>query len=74
MKTTEAQKKASLKYQSTLKQLNFRIKESEYNKIQEAAQNAGQSMRAYVLSAVSDRMEQDKAITEQERDGQAGTE
>lgn len=60
MAYTEAQKRASMKYQKGLKELKFRIKPEEYERIAEAAKNAETSVRAYCLDAINEKMEKEQ--------------
>lgn len=57
MTYTEAQKKASLKYQATLKEVKFRIKPEAYERIAKAAERAGASVRAFCLTAIDEKIE-----------------
>ena len=52
-KTTEAQKRAALKFQKTLGQISIRLPKQELARYKEAAQAAGISFRAWVLSAMA---------------------
>lgn len=54
MAYTEAQKKAQLKYQATLKEVKFRVKPEEYERISTAAEHAGKSVRAFCLDAINE--------------------
>lgn len=49
-KTTEAQKRAALKYQKKLGQISIRLPKQELARYKEAAVKAGMSFRAWVLS------------------------
>lgn len=60
MAYTEAQKRASMKYQKGLKELKFRIKPEEYERIAEAAKKAETSVRAYCLDAINEKMEKEQ--------------
>lgn len=59
MAYTEAQKRASLKYQATLKELKIRMKPEEYERIVEAAKGAETSVRAYCLTAINEKIQRD---------------
>ena len=52
-KTTEAQKRAALKYQKTLGQISIRLPKEELAKYKQAAETAGMSFRAWVLRAMA---------------------
>lgn len=49
---TEAEKRACLKYQKTLAQINIKLKPEELQRYKEAAEKAGMSFRAFVLRAL----------------------
>lgn len=51
-KTTEAQKRAALKYQRKLGQISIRLPKQELAVYKEAAEKAGMSFRAWVLRAM----------------------
>ena len=54
---SESQKKATIKYLQTLKEIRFRVKPEEYEKMQDAAKKAGySSMRQFFLDAISDKI------------------
>ena len=57
MATTDAQKRASLKYQKTLGQFAIKLPKPELERYKQAAEKAGMPFRAWVLSAM------DKAMT-----------
>ena len=59
-KYTAAQKAATEKYQKTLANISIRIKREEYTRIKAAAENAGYTLRDFVLSAVNEKIERDK--------------
>ena len=52
-KTTEAQKRAALKYQKKLGQISIRLPKEELARYKEAAQKAGMPFRAWVLRAMA---------------------
>lgn len=52
-KTTEAQKRAALKYQRKLGQINIKLPKQELARYKQAAQGAGMPFRAWVLSAMA---------------------
>ena len=52
-KMTEAQKRAALKYQKTLGQFSIRLPKQELERYKQAAQAAGMTFRAWVLSAMA---------------------
>ena len=57
MSYNSAQKKATLKYISKLKQVMFRVKKEEYEHMQRAADLAGyKSMRAFFLDAIAEKI------------------
>ena len=49
-KMTAAQKRAALKYQRKLGQISIRLPKSELERYKQAAEAAGMSFRAWVLS------------------------
>ena len=53
---TEAQKKATAKYQKTLASLSIRINRELYEEIRQAAENEGVPLRQFVLSAIYEKM------------------
>jgi predicted DNA binding CopG/RHH family protein len=59
MATSEAQKKATRKYQSTLKAFTIRLKPADLTRYQEAAKRQGKTFRNFILSAM------DKAVTDE---------
>jgi predicted DNA binding CopG/RHH family protein len=57
MAMTEAQKRATLKYQRSLGQFSIKLPKQELERYKAAAEKAGMPFRAWVLSAM------DKAMT-----------
>ena len=54
----ERQKKSIEKYLSRLKEIRFRVKPEEYERMQEAAAAQGySSMRQFFLAAINDKMQ-----------------
>ena len=51
-KTTEAQKKAAIKYQRSLGQISIRLQKDELEKYKQAARAAGMPFRVWVLAAM----------------------
>lgn len=60
MATSEAQKRASYKWNSSRDNITIRPDKETGAQIRQAAADAGQSVQQYILEAVSDRMEKDK--------------
>ena len=60
-KSTEAQIKASVKYNQSKDNIMIRPDKDEGGAIRNAAKVAGQSVQAYVLQAIRERMERDAA-------------
>ncbi len=63
----ESMKKATVKYLATLKEIRFRVKPEEYEKMRVAAKEQGYtSMRQFYLAAIEEKMkrgkEKDKSI------------
>lgn len=56
MAMTEAQKRAALKYQKSLGQINIRLPKKELERYKQAAEKAGMSFRAWVLEAMNKAM------------------
>ena len=55
---SESQKKATVKYLATLKDIRFRVKEEEYKIMEEAAKKAGFTcMRQFYLQAIKEKIE-----------------
>lgn len=57
-KTTEAQKRAALKYQKKLGQISIRLPKQELARYKQAAQKAGMPFRAWVLRAMDSQSSQ----------------
>lgn len=55
--STEAEKRAVLKYQQSRDNIMIRPDKEEGQRIREAAADAGQSVQAYILQAIRNRME-----------------
>lgn len=62
--STEAEKRAVLKYQKKRDAIMLRPAKEEGEIIRTAAANAGQSVQAYILEAVRDRMEKEGVKTD----------
>lgn len=62
--STEAEKRAVLKYQQSRDNIMIRPDKEEGQRIREAAADAGQSVQAYILQAIRNRMEGGTAIWE----------
>ena len=58
--STEAQKRASINYNRKQDNIMIRPTKEEGAEIRAAAANTGQSVQAYVLQAVRERMEREK--------------
>ena len=54
---TEAQKRASEKYQKSLANLSIKLKREEYDKIKAAADAEGVSLRQFVLAAIHEKID-----------------
>ena len=54
---TEAQKKATAKYQKTLASLSIRIDRAEHDKIKAAADAEGVPLRQFVLAAIHEKID-----------------
>lgn len=59
MPYTESQKKATTKYLKSLKEVRFRLKYDEYEKILSFATRKGMSLRSFILQAIQNEMERD---------------
>lgn len=57
-KYTPAQKEATKRYLSKQKSLSYRISEEKYAEIQEFAASKDLSMRAFVLKAIEEKIQQ----------------
>ena len=57
---TEAQKKASIKWNSSRDNIMIRPDKETGAQIRQAAADAGQSVQQYILQAVADKMKKDK--------------
>ena len=60
MATSEAQKRASYKWNSSRDNITIRPDKETGAQIRQAAADAGQSVQQYILQAVADRMDKDK--------------
>ena len=60
-KSTQAQIDASVRYNRKQDNIMIRPSKEEGKKIREAASGAGQSVQAYILQAIRDRIERDNA-------------
>lgn len=56
---TEAQKKASVKYQSTLSSISIRVKPEIAEKYKNAAAKHGMSLREFILKSMDEKIERD---------------
>ena len=54
---TEAQKRASEKYQKSLANLSIKLKREEYDKIKAAADAEGVPLRQFVLAAINEKID-----------------
>ena len=54
MAMSEAEKRACLKYQRSLAQFSIKLKPEELQRYKEAAEKAGMTFRAWVLTAMND--------------------
>ena len=61
-KSTDAQMQASVKYNRKQDNIMIRPSKEDGAEIRKAAEEAGQSVQAYVLQAVRERMKRDKNI------------
>lgn len=59
MAYTESQKKATIKYLRSLKEVRFRIKHEKYNEIESFATSKGLSVRAFILQAIEEKMQRE---------------
>ncbi|WP_303814085.1 hypothetical protein [Selenomonas ruminantium] len=60
MAITEAQKRATVKYQMTLGQISIRLPKQELERYKTAAKAAGMSFRAWVLLSMDRQMQMQK--------------
>ena len=61
MSASEAQKRATMKYmKDKLKRIPLDVKKEEYAIIQEHAAARGESVRGFILRAISETMQRDK--------------
>ena len=54
---TEAQKRASEKYQKSLANLSIKLKREEYDRIKAAADAEGVPLRQFVLAAIHEKID-----------------
>ena len=54
---TEAQKKAILKYQQSLKNVSIKVKPEVVERYKKAAELSGMSMREFILTAIEEKIE-----------------
>lgn len=57
MPQTAAQKEATKKYRSTLKNISFQVKDAEYSAIADAAERSGLSFYEFVRAAIREKVE-----------------
>lgn len=57
---TEAHIKANIKYNRSRDAITLRIPKEDGAQIRQAAQDAGQSVTAYIMDAVRERLDKDK--------------
>lgn len=57
MATSEAQKRAALKYQRSLGQISIRLPKQELARYKQAAEKEGMPFRAWVLAAMDEKMD-----------------
>lgn len=62
MATSEAQKRASYKWNSSRDNITIRPDKDTGAQIRQAAADAGQSVQQYILDAVQRRINQDKGV------------
>lgn len=55
-KYTEAQKKATTAYLSTLSSISIRVKPEEAEKYKQAAKDCGMSLREFILTSMEEKM------------------
>lgn len=58
--TTEAQIRASVKHNRTKDAITLRITKEEGAQVRQAAADAGQTVTAYIMDAVRERLDKDK--------------
>lgn len=68
-KYTEAQRRATENYQKTLSNIGIRVKKEDYAIYKAAAGAAGQSLRDYIITAISEKMERDGFTLSGDGDG-----
>ena len=73
-KSTDAQIKASVKYNQKQDNIMIRPSKEEGQKIRKAAEKAKQSVQAYILQAIRARMSEDAARGFGNVDGRSGQE
>lgn len=62
MATTEAQKKATIKYaKNNLKRIPLDVKKDEYEHIKQFADSQNLSVRAFILQAINEKILRDNA-------------
>ena len=61
MATSEAQKRAALKYQKKLGQISIKLPKHELSRYKQAAEQAGMSFRAWVLERLNEGIDAGKA-------------
>lgn len=57
---TEAQRRATDKYQKKLASISIRVKEEEAERYKKAAQKCGMSLREFVLKSMDEKIENEK--------------
>ena len=57
MSTSESQKKATIKYaKENLKRVPLDVKKEDYDRIKEAAELTGKSVRAFIIDAIEEKI------------------
>lgn len=59
MPYTEAQRRATDKYQKTLSNISIRMNKEEFARIKSAVEKSGIPLRQFVLSAINEKIERD---------------
>lgn len=63
MGATDAQRRANLKYLSKQARINLTLPPETKDEFTQAAEQAGQSLTAYILQAVTDRIKRESDIS-----------
>lgn len=59
-KITDAQRRATMKYQATLSSISIRVKPEEADRYRQAAADSGMSLREFILVALDEKIDRNR--------------